>query len=234
MAFILPQIEQQPLFDQAEFPRNDFFNGVRDSVENVLVPLYRCPSTALPDQFTTSTPNAMIPDYVAISGNVGGFGGLPGPTSQTDNFAFGIVARNGIFYDNSTTTIADIRDGSSNTLMVSETGDFLNLGGELEDVRAGSQHGFHAGWQFNTSSHRLFNCVTMRFVINPGSSFEFTTDSTDGVSRLGHNSPLRSGHPGGVQGLLGDASVQFISDTLAPETLAQLSNRFDGEVIGEF
>lgn len=46
--------------------------------------------------------------------------------------------------------------------------------------------------------------------------------------------PPRSRHPGGVNLLLCDGSVHFISDTINPETWRALGSRNSGEVLGEF
>ena len=44
----------------------------------------------------------------------------------------------------------------------------------------------------------------------------------------------RSAHPGGVQILLGDGSVRFISDNISLITWQSLGDRADGSVVGDF
>jgi hypothetical protein len=51
---------------------------------------------------------------------------------------------------------------------------------------------------------------------------------------FGSNNPLNSAHTGGIQGLLGDGSVRFISDNIDMQTLRLLCSRNDGRVLGEF
>jgi prepilin-type processing-associated H-X9-DG protein len=41
-------------------------------------------------------------------------------------------------------------------------------------------------------------------------------------------------HPGGAHGLLGDGSVRFLAESLPLATLFDLSNRNDGNALGEF
>ncbi|MFO0845013.1 MAG: H-X9-DG-CTERM domain-containing protein [Gemmataceae bacterium] len=44
----------------------------------------------------------------------------------------------------------------------------------------------------------------------------------------------RSRHSGGVNVLLGDGSVRFITDAVAPATWSALATRSGGEVLGNF
>jgi prepilin-type processing-associated H-X9-DG protein len=46
--------------------------------------------------------------------------------------------------------------------------------------------------------------------------------------------PARSGHEGGVNVVLGDGSVRFVSDSIAILTWQLLGNRNDGQVVGAF
>ena len=50
------------------------------------------------------------------------------------------------------------------------------------------------------------------------------------VTSIGFNSY----HPGGVQVMLGDGTVRFVSDSISTDTWANLSRRGDGQTLGEF
>ena len=254
MAHILPNMDQNNLFEMVDFPNNDFFsineNGDGTGIQNAFnktVPSYRCPSSNFTEDFATSPGPIMYADYVGISGHTGdrgsdiGFGGLGiagEDNGQLD--AIGEYEENGVFFANSETTISDISDGASNTMLISEVGDFVFFSSGPKDIRA--FHGFAAGYQINTQSDRLHNCTTMRHLINPGPNFNFTSDSSDGVvfvnnfpaGGTGINPPLRSAHPGGVNGGLGDGSSRFLSEDLDASVLAKLSNKEDGLTISEF
>jgi len=246
MGAILPFIELQTIFDQAGFGDVPFDDSLMVStLSETLVPAFKCPSSPLEEFSGNRTIPAMIADYVAISGNSGGLGGVDGPTSSVAPFSDvnGILAQNGVFFQNSEIDFASITDGSTNTMLVSEVSDFIFISPtEPRDFRPGgignasneNGPGFHAGWQTTNTPNSLYNCTTLRYIINPGSSLTFSTDASDGVHFRGYNSPLRSSHPGGVQMLLGDASVRFVSDSIALTTLAQLANRSDGLVLNEF
>jgi len=62
---------------------------------------------------------------------------------------------------------------------------------------------------------------------------------SDGTALTGSNSERVSGsyrsyHPGGFQLLLGDGSVRFVNDSIAPQTYINLMRRPDGQVLVTF
>ena len=242
MGALLPFIELETIWDQAGFGEVSYTNtSMVATLSNELVPAFKCPSSPLEEFSGNVTIPAMIADYVAISGHAGGLGGLDGPTGAVAPFSDqnGIKAENGVFFQNSEVEIGSISDGTTNTMLVSEVGDFIFVGAnEPRDYRPGgigeasneNGPGFHAGWQTNTNPDNLYNCTTLRYIVNPGPGFSFSTGPDDGVHFRGYNAPLRSSHTGGVQVLLGDASVQFVADSISLTTLAQLANKSDGQV----
>lgn len=235
MAHSMPFLELGNAYDSCNFPNTSFYSStIENAIGNTTFDVFRCPSSPMEQEFSNSTPKTMVADYIAIAGHVDGFGGVTGQDDTTDT-AFGVSANNGVLTRKSQNTFASISDGSSNTIVVSEIGNYVyTSGGNRADVRSGTTHGFAAGYQRNTGSKRVHNCVTLRYIINPGKSVEYTSDSSDGVSGLGYNSPLRSAHPGGVLALVGDASVRFIPETIDTTTMARLANRSDGEVLSSF
>ena len=246
MGAIFPFIELGTIWDQAGFDRVPYNDDLMIStLANELVPAFKCPSSPLETFSRNVVIPGMISDYIAISGHVGQLGGVDGPTSSQSPFSNsrGIIAQNGVFYNNSETTMANIKDGTTNTMLVSEVSDFIYIGpNEPRGYRPGGRGeasnengpGFHGGWQTNTSPDNLYNCTTLRYIVNPGPTFTFSTGSQDGVHFRGYNTPLRSTHPGGVQMLLGDASIQFLSESISLTTLAQLANVRDGQGSVEF
>ena len=246
MGAILPYIELQTIWNQARFGEvayND--SAMISTLANTSVPTFKCPSSPLEEFSANRVIPAMISDYVAISGHVGQLGGVDGPCSSESPFSDvrGIIAQNGVFYNNSETTFGTISDGTTNTMLVSEVSDFIYVGpNEPRGYRPGGRGeasnengpGFHSGWQTNTTPANLYNCTTLRYIVNPGPAFTFSTGSEDGVHFRGYNTPIRSSHPGGLQMLLGDASVQFVNEDISLTTLAQLANVSDGQISGEF
>ncbi|MCA9055850.1 MAG: DUF1559 domain-containing protein, partial [Planctomycetaceae bacterium] len=45
------------------------------------------------------------------------------------------------------------------------------------------------------------------------------------------NNPLNSAHPGGVQVLVGDDQVRFISDNMDMQSLRRIATRDDGQPV---
>ncbi len=122
---ILPFIEQAPLYDKFEFSvpvgKEAFgatFNG--KVLEKTIIPTYRCPED-------TTTPLNTMRGGWAISNYSGNFGSNPAPRLAPNGAAefwpgnlITPLRTNGIFWWCSSVRIRDIRDGTSNTLMVGE------------------------------------------------------------------------------------------------------------------
>jgi len=88
MGALLPFIELQTIWDQAEFGEVAYNNSsVVATLSNTLVPTFKCPSSPMEEFSRNVTIPAMIADYVAISGHAGGLGGLDGPTGAAAPFS---------------------------------------------------------------------------------------------------------------------------------------------------
>ncbi|MCR9115531.1 MAG: DUF1559 domain-containing protein [bacterium] len=251
MAYIMPYIEMNNAYSRALLGKNQQYNstniraGIGDTAGNPQFDVYLCPSSSLETTvcLSTTSPGSMVADYVGIAGAVNGFGGLAGVTQNTT--PYGPAAQNGILFHNSRITFAGITDGSSNTLLVGEVGDWVWESATVKrDYRPSIQHGFAMGCNGNNnngsdvpnnSNGRVFNTTSLRHAINPGKTQFFPSSCTDGVCQnAGNNSPLRSGHPTGCLVLLGDGSSRFIAETIDTTTLATLASRNDGAVISDF
>jgi prepilin-type N-terminal cleavage/methylation domain-containing protein len=111
-SFILPFVEGTNIYESINFalPIQDPQNA---AVVQSIVPTYLCPSDivnpapfAVPDAFGNTVAMAAPTSYVACCGN--------DDSDTTDETG------NGIFYRNSSTGTADIRDGLSTTILVGE------------------------------------------------------------------------------------------------------------------
>jgi prepilin-type N-terminal cleavage/methylation domain-containing protein/prepilin-type processing-associated H-X9-DG protein len=166
----------------------------RALVNNVTIPVYRCPSTSFDDLFSKSAfggGRAMMADYMGIAGTMRGFGGvnetrtwpnngLP-PTSIASTVA-GIVSAGGVLYSQSRCRIAMITDGTSNQMMVAECGQWITFAdGRKFDLRPGGDLGFTAGTYTTTATpngsnnvgadYQTYNCSTIRYRINQVTGF---------------------------------------------------------------
>ncbi|WP_437185999.1 DUF1559 domain-containing protein [Planctomicrobium sp. SH668] len=160
----------------------------------------------------------------------------------------GISAIGGVLIPNSSKSMKDITDGTSNTMVISESGGSLVSANQtaLSHLAANDPHtitgnrifiggsGPHA-WTMGALSgdaygrDRAFNLTTVRYPPN--------TKSYDqpGINiNWGPNNPLTSAHTGGVHAVFADGHVSFISDNVNMDTLRHLAIRDDGVPIGEF
>jgi prepilin-type N-terminal cleavage/methylation domain-containing protein/prepilin-type processing-associated H-X9-DG protein len=148
----------------------------------------------------------------------------------------------GVFYDGSQTRIADITDGSSNTILLGERSYFEPNSAPNQNWSRTQVGGFSmstvGSWCANDSS-LLLRATTV------GINYRLPTDWP---SPFGNNTALRkqkmsqklarligygSLHLGGANFAFSDGSVRFISDKLTPITLSYISTRAGGEVITE-
>jgi len=108
--------------------------------------------------------------------------------------------------------IADVTDGTSNTLLVSEKRLNLALLGQPQDD---DNEGYTAGW--NEDTLRETDDEPMPDFRGPAGD--------DGDQRFG------ASHPGTFNGALADGSVRSIPYSIDRDTFEYLGNRRDGEVL---
>jgi prepilin-type N-terminal cleavage/methylation domain-containing protein/prepilin-type processing-associated H-X9-DG protein len=254
--YILPYIEQQNFFNVWQLNNSSGWgNGTDGALLNgVVIQTYRCPSSPLPLQqngLTNPTTNpggngtAMVPTYAGISGAVPSL--IPGYSDNRYNSgggsagccSGGIIAGNGVLSPNSQVKLVGITDGTSNTLVVSEQGDYLTTtSGQKVSWNASGPHGWAIGSHSGTvpsygsgGDARSMQITTIRYQINQKTGWTPTPGncSSQGVcDNTGQNTPLNSAHTGGVNAVYADGSVRFLTSSLPLTTLAQLAIRDDG------
>ena len=255
MIFLLPYVEQDPLYRQWSFTtaNSGWTNATNQFIRVDPIKVFECPAADVPDYCSSPPKTAaprMVGDYVAIAGatNVA----LAG-TGYTDNSRIynggpntaccnpGLVAGNGVLIPNGMLRIASIKDGTSNTIAVSEQGAFLTTqNGTQVDWRSSGPYGFAIG-VIGTGVpanfyERAFNTSSIRYEINQTTGWaNGSGDCSTGVcSNTGGNTPLRSNHNDGVNAVFVDGSVRFLRSNLPLGVLGLLATRDDRQPIPNF
>tara|TARA_R110002111_G_scaffold259308_1_gene329207 strand:- start:1567 stop:2562 length:996 start_codon:yes stop_codon:yes gene_type:complete len=244
LARILPYMDQANLYNKINFELPTGNSGSNVDAMKEDIPAYRCPSD--PGNRGTTQQTAYAPtNYVGCIGsanNVWGDGGSttvnpPLPNGTWAQFVQNAGNEKGLFASNSHARLRDVTDGSSNTLAASEClvggmviGD-QGFSGDLNTCVAGGtptyewpQRGY--SWFYGKIWSWAFN--TMR-TPNPDlpDCFNYNSGAIGNVT-------ASSKHVGGVHVLMVDGAVRFVSENIHLGTWRNLSNRSDGNVIGEF
>ncbi len=246
MVRLLPFVEQAPAFSAMNF--NVDGPGVAIEFQTqpngqlwtqMVVPAFVCPSESTPTRnpFTNVAKNNyainMGNSFMNTQGDCGvnnrgnsfGLGVTHHGDGDRSNHASGIALRGPW-----AATIAQITDGTSNTYMVGEIVPPCN-----DHHRNGWLH-FNAPWVTTTAPINFPNfcegrrapdtaALATQFGI-PAGCFDWNDH--------GFSHGFKSQHTGGVQAVLCDGSVRFISDNINYLTHQRLGDRRDGEVVGEF
>jgi prepilin-type N-terminal cleavage/methylation domain-containing protein/prepilin-type processing-associated H-X9-DG protein len=218
-SMILPYMEQNNVFNAINFGLTMTFQA-NDTAQLIRFNSYLCPSDSMKELIPVRDEENANTVYTVASGNyVGMFG--------TGEIGAAPGAGNGMFFRNSRLTFADLRDGSSQILMVGERSH--NLSYVTWTGRA------IGGWLFKTSS---FEGGTDQFAADPEESFTMIlgpAGTEDGPRTPNHPKAhvedYWSYHPGGVNFLFGDGSIHYIKNGITPAVWQSLATRAGGEII---
>lgn len=257
-ALILPYIEQGNLYQQLNPTQVSLQTVIANNLPLVQtrIKTYICPSDDGPNPNTNrpfNNPTDTVPPAVAIgtSNYVGNNGHANGVGVFIDNNARPRIS--------TPIGIADIPDGTSNTLMVGERTSTIVMSGQNAGVSANPpvapcnpivpiprSAALWAGYQGWGPAQPLQGptdiwsfCVTHLYQIQTGDSFM-------GCNINFPKQSASSAHPGGIQYVMCDGSVQFVKNdinwtflnqssggvVLPIGTLNRLSQRHDGLPIG--
>jgi len=228
VAYTLPWIEQDNVRNVYTTETSHWYDPPNANV--ILIPLkvYHCPSadfgrTAISKSSVYGTRTAAAWDYASV--NVSSF--APG-YAGTDNAA----RRTGVMNDRLGSRIAEISDGLSNTLMVSECANrpqYWVMGRMRMDLQA----------QTSTPPAALGE-VTGGVWAEHQKAVSVGGASADGTVTIGggpcainctNDWEIYSMHTGGANGLMADGSVRFLKASMPIDVLAALCSRSGGEVV---
>ena len=207
-AFLLPYIEQADIYDQITFESLPYayFAEVNYKAAGRFIPAYMCPSD----------PN--IHSYVSVSGASWYNGSnsnedvarmsYSGVSASVDGICLGrysALDSDGLLFNASQVKVSEIRDGTSNTLLV----------GEVPAVRPETYAGmFWVSWNVYGTQNGI------NYPLRIPDANLWDTDL------YGYGSY----HPGGCHFLFADGSVHFLNETISQYTLESLTTRAGGEV----
>ena len=201
-AYILPFMDQANVYNQIDFTmplNNRTATNDNYTVVQTPNPMFRCPTDTAPNNVErwVGTPGEIASPGQAWSSYVGNAcsyrGGWGGGDVQRGNGILRLARTGG----NSTVRFADIPDGTSNTLLVGESSFVVSNEGRLYGANL-SITGRAGGGGLNGVIR------TGQNGINPPIT----------ASNVVKNSTFHSLHEGGVQMLLCDGSVHFISENI--------------------
>lgn len=239
---VLPFIEQSALYASFDFslagataraggtytgPRPGEPGNANDVVVSTSIPTFLCPSDDGPEKFT----NASDANYAIASGTSTRLGAhtnydfsVERTSSGCNNWLLSSRTTRRAFGHDGCSKMRDLRDGTSNTVLVAETtrqtwNGVAQTWGYSKWVGHGVDLTYSRGINF-------WECCSW-----DSPPFARTPVIT---GRLGDWSTVGSLHTGGAQVVLGDGSVRFISENIDATTRNRLAYIADGQVLGEF
>ena len=228
---ILPQLEQAPLYDSMNFNLNST-DSPNIGLATTSLSVFLCPSDPAP--LTFSVTDGSSNTYQLASANYVGVLGY-GNVSMTP----GKPAGKGVFYRNSSTKLRDLTDGTSNCMMVGERASTHNFVqgapavaanstwyAAIPDVQRPAGMGMMTEWQGSLVLGHVGQPAMTSPMVMP--AMNHTPNTTNHI--VNFSSP----HTGGIQFLMADGSVHFLSENIFYDTYRELGEINDGNVLGEF
>jgi prepilin-type N-terminal cleavage/methylation domain-containing protein/prepilin-type processing-associated H-X9-DG protein len=181
-----------------------------------------CPSDQLPSPAQTT--------YTSDSGTVYYFGMTSyGGNAGSRGVYWQYATQDGMFCLNSKVKIADVTDGTSNTIFYGERYHYDLVWDALQTANGGSLINTYGGWAwanpYAMEDHTQSAYSPINYLI-PAGTTQITYDLSD--ARL---NAWGSGHTGGANFAFVDGSVHFLTNSTTQTALQALATRAGGEVL---
>ncbi len=260
MAMILPYMDQTNVYNLYNFSLR-WNNLANLPAVQTQIPAFRCASTPDATRIDLSTDTAVAPagaaaDYnliTRVSADWYTFGiGVAAPTNPLS--LLGVIPRGRITNpEEGTSRIADIIDGTTNTVMVAEcagapTGYYGNKKKIPASFLGNPLYPNVTAARYKAGGDGLI-LVTGTSWADPDRSMGPNSTRIDGLGKAGTPAVVGSGgraingcndaefysfHTGGSMFCMADGSVRFISENIDVRTMAALITRAAGEVVSDF
>jgi prepilin-type N-terminal cleavage/methylation domain-containing protein/prepilin-type processing-associated H-X9-DG protein len=200
-AFLLPYMEQAPLYSQLGLPDSVFGGGANPVPANALTQTQLCLFVCGSDTGPALNPfkdNHAKSNYRAVAGPV-----VPAVFVPDTDYG-------GILGQNSRIRPLDVTDGTSTTLALGEcildvpTGKVGAVWVGMDNSATGTVYASNVFWGFDTGTYTI---------------------NGSGAQAFG------SRHPGGAQFVFADGHVKFIAQSVDPQQVLYLAGRNDGQVV---
>jgi prepilin-type N-terminal cleavage/methylation domain-containing protein len=208
VSMILPNLDQGPLYNQLNFSVSAL-DPLNAATASQIISVYRCPSYSGP-QFSLSplygrlSPSYALRNYAAM-----------GATSVGNLY----LSPDGVFYAMSSTRIADLRDGTTHTIFIVET-------------REPSAAVWIDGGTSAVASRRYLESNPPSFA-GPENSLNYQPYYVANGQGIDAQFGPSSMHPGTINHLFGDGSVQNISPNIDSRVYDALVTRSGDEVTAD-
>ena len=231
--FMLPYMEMAAIYDQLNLSglSATFTYDEPEHLKHEVISGYVCPSWPYPADYVTSSmwTNGAITTYQGVAG--------PDPdqipSSSTIYSDAGNVPQNGMFGWDNPRRMKDIQDGLSGTLAM---GEFTLIPVDHYGAQAAAP-GQVRPWIFggNALAKNSKGESVDQPVLYSSKVLAFAPNTIYGPSHpmysIYNYQPMSSFHPGGLNFLIADSSVRFLSDDINLEIYFQLSTVNGGEVV---
>lgn len=212
---MLPYIDQSNTYNKYDFNQH-YGSTFNKAVLNQMIPAFLCPSMVIPREAPATTCNEVsAPGSYLLNEGTAGY-------QNPSQGIFPLVSPVMFGNSNRAIRIADVTDGTSNTLAAGEA----------------SWNYANYKWSTMASSGPCAGQVKWGYsrwgVGYPGGAIGNSSKKLNDVSGTGTPSGYSSMHEGGVTFLLVDGAVRFLSENMDSGVVNALSTRAGGEVVGEF
>ena len=249
---VLPYLEAENVLAGINYSQGGWLES-NTKLANVLrdlqFPFMYCPSSTLPRKMLGGAATGQV-DFAVVNVQCATYAGIEGAADGNEPNKYsatvvdtltvpGWASTGGVLIEGRGIPIAEISDGTSNTLALGEQSDWFTPAGPIPststadspcdwgDCRSDCGHGFTMGpyptmWPYEPQ----FNLTCVYYPIN------FKSSTGYGIKgNCGPNKPIQSVHPGGANVAFADGSVRMLSESLDITILRSLATRNDGDPI---